>query len=215
MAFTENLIQAVKETTVLEWVAVLTGITYVALAAYEKILCWFFGLISSVIYVYLCFTAQLYIETGLQLFYVIMSVYGWMTWKTAVGSTLKIATRNAWFHIKILCLGLFLAFIIGFVFEQHTNQASAYLDASITVFSLVATFMTARKVLENWIYWIVVDFAAIFLYASRDLVLSALLYGIFTGMAIYALVQWTRQYHLQKNDPGHTDVIDSKSDFRV
>jgi nicotinamide mononucleotide transporter len=209
MSFTDNLIYAIQETSPLEWIAVICGIAYVLLAAYRKLACWFFGLISSAIYVYLCFISKLYIETGLQIFYVVMSFYGWITWNAQQGHIIKIRMRSFQFHIYALAIGLVMAFLLGYFFEKNTDQASAYLDASIGVFSLIATFMTANRVLENWIYWIVVDFAAIFLYASRDLALSAVLYVIFTVMAIYALIQWTKQYRSQKEEQHKAEYLKS------
>ncbi|MBK6950740.1 MAG: nicotinamide mononucleotide transporter [Crocinitomicaceae bacterium] len=80
MPFTETLLADIQNTSVPEWIAVSCGVLYVILAAYRKIACWFFGLISSGIYVYLCFKSNLLIETGLQIFYIFMSVYGWISW---------------------------------------------------------------------------------------------------------------------------------------
>lgn len=200
MNFTDTLWLAIKSTSAAEWVAVVTGIVYVALAAYRHILCWLFGLISSLIYVYLCFYSRLYLETGLQVFYVAMSVYGWLMWNRQKGIEKRIRTRSPQFHILALSIGTVCTFFLGYLFSKHTDQASAYLDASITVFSLIATFMTANKVLENWVYWIVLDFSAIFLYGSRGLALSAALYALFTAMAVYALIQWTRQYNREKHE---------------
>lgn len=195
MAFIHTLVTDIQKTSLPEWVAVICGILYVILAAYRKIACWFFGLTSSGIYVYLCFQSDLLIETGLQVFYIFMSFYGWISWHQQKSGSIK--RRALSFHLMVLSVGLVLAFILGLIFDNYTDQANAYLDASIAIFSLVATFMTANRVLENWIYWIVVDAAAIFLYGWQGLALTAFLYFIYTGMAIYGLIQWSKQFRNQ------------------
>jgi nicotinamide mononucleotide transporter len=197
MAFIQTLIADIQKTSLPEWVAVICGVLYVILAAYRKIACWFFGLTSSGIYVFLCFQNNLLIETALQVFYIFMSFYGWVSWHQQKSDLIK--RRSLTFHLIVLTVGLILAFILGLIFDRYTNQANAYLDASIAVFSLVATFMTANRVLENWIYWIVVDFAATFLYGWQGLALTALLYIIYTLMAVYGLIQWSKQFRNQTN----------------
>lgn len=187
-------------TTFIEWVGVVTSIVYVILAAYSNIFCWVFGFISSAIYVYLAFAGNLFIDSGLQVFYVVMSVYGYITWSKSKNGTGKIFMRSAKFHVFALVIGSVSSFVLGFVFDHYTVQASPYLDATIAVFSLIATFMSAHRVLENWIYWIVVDAFAIFLFASRDYAMTAVLYLIFTLMAVYGLWKWTVLFKKQSGN---------------
>jgi nicotinamide mononucleotide transporter len=203
--FTKNL----YATSFIEWAGVVTSIVYVILAAYSNIFCWIFGFISSAIYVYLAFEGKLFIDSALQLFYVVMSVYGWITWNKISGKGSKIVMRPAWFHVKVLVVGSVGAFLIGFIFDNYTLQESPYLDASIASFSLIATFMSAHRVLENWIYWIVVDAFAIVLFASRDYAMTAVLYFIFTIMAIYGLWKWTVIYKKQ-NGSGNDNFLHNK-----
>jgi nicotinamide mononucleotide transporter len=102
MPFTETLLADIQKTSVPEWIAVSCGVLYVILAAYRKIACWFFGLISSGIYVYLCFKSNLLIETGLQIFYIFMSVYGWISWHKKTSDVIKM--RSIQFHLVALSL---------------------------------------------------------------------------------------------------------------
>jgi len=90
-----------------------------------------------------------------------------------------------------------VAFLIGFAFDRCTDQAYPYTDGFPTVFCFVATFMVTRKVLENWIYWVVIDFFSIFLYFSRGLYLSSLLYIVFTVLAVFGFFAWYNQYKTQ------------------
>ena len=209
MSITENLIQAIVNTSPVEWLGVLSSIAYVILAAFRKILCWPFGFLSSSIYVYLCFTTNLYLETFLQIFYVFMAVYGWINWTRTKQQTVEVINWKISMHAGILLGGILITLGLGYYFQAYTDQARPFLDAPITVFSFAATWMTAKRVVEGWIYWIIVDFAAIFLYASRDLHLSALLYFIFTVMSVSALIQWNRQMQNQKGKQTNPNLVDS------
>ena len=202
MEIVESFWTGVVETPVLEWFAVATGILYVVFAAKRHIICWLFALFSSLSFVYLCFTYQLYIETSLQLFFVVMAVVGWLSWrpgknKNQSEEAVELKTWSVSIHLLNIVSSGVVAFLIGFAFDRWTDQANPYTDAFTTVFSLVATFMVTRKVLENWIYWVVIDFVSIFLYFSRGLYLSSLLYIVFTVLAVFGFFAWYNQYKTQ------------------
>lgn len=199
MSITETFLQAVRQTAMLEWFAVLSGIAYVLFAAYQKKICWLFGLISSGLYVWITYHSLLFIDSWLQVFYVAMAIFGWLSWNQKTNR--KLVTLKWQFHVGFLCLGILFTLLVGYLFDHYTLQASSYLDAAITGFSIVATFMTAKRILENWIYWIIIDASAVFLYGSRDLYLTSLLYFVFTLMAIFALVQWVKNYNSQNATP--------------
>ncbi len=208
MEFINTFVKNIYNTTFIEWAGVVTSIGYVILATYSNIFCWVFGFVSSAIYVYLAVMGKLYIDSGLQVFYVVMSVYGWISWKkNQAGGPVRIFMRSAKFHVFSIVIGFICSFILGFVFDNYTEQASPYLDASIASFSLIATFMAAHRVLENWIYWIVVDAFAIVLFASRDYAMTAVLYFIFTVMAIYGLWKWTVLF---KKQSGNKNIPDNQ-----
>jgi nicotinamide mononucleotide transporter len=197
IGFLEVFWKGVLATPLLEWLGVLSGLVYLILAAYRSIWCWFFALISSVIFVYLCYDFKLYIESILQLFYVVMAVVGWLSWKSDTSESktqIDVITWKPIYHIlNVLGSGI-VAFLLGWIFQTYTDQANPYLDAFTTVYSLVATFMLARRVLENWIYWIVIDAISVALYASRGLYLTSVQYILFTGLAAVCLYTWWRQY---------------------
>lgn len=187
----ENIWNGILQTSVLEGFAVITGIIYVILAAKSKISCWIFALMSSAAYVYLCFFANLYLETILQLFYFVMGIIGWILWNRPKEEV----TVRTW-GIKWNILNIFLSGIatlaLGYFFKTHTAQAYPYLDAFIFSFCLSATFMITKKVHEGWIYLIIIDVFSIYLYAGRDLYLSAVLYLIFTVIAVFGWIEWWR-----------------------
>ncbi|XOV66182.1 MAG: nicotinamide riboside transporter PnuC [Fluviicola sp.] len=210
IGFFESFWKGVLATSPLEWTAVLTSVVYVILATFRSIWCWLFAFVSASLYVYICYTFDLFIESGLQLFYVAMAVVGWVSWSKAkpkdeslLDSAVETSkTRiHSWgwaLHFANVTASGVLALVIGWVFENYTSQANPYLDAFTTVFSLLATFMVTKRVLENWIYWVVIDAVSIVLYTSRGLYLSSVLYALFTVLAIIGFIAWFKEYKAQK-----------------
>ena len=99
--------------------------------------------------------------------------------------------------INILLSGV-TALLIGYIFDKYTAQANPYIDAFTTCYSLSATYMVTKKIIGNWLYWIVIDLVSIYLYAQRDYYLTAVQYGLFTLLAVYGYKVWRKEYKLQK-----------------
>lgn len=210
----ESLIsQALAAMSWPEVIAVCFGLIYVLLAAADNIWCWPAAIGSVSLYIYLCLEASLYAETGLQLFYLVMAFVGWWSWrrksvnKTALAETGKPEiTENtlpviSWplkKHIIIILANTAGTVLLAWLLSTYTSAASPCLDSFTTVFSLFTTWMVTQKVLENWLYWIVIDTASIFLYASRDLYLTALLFLLYTIIAVFGYFRWYRQYKLRQ-----------------
>jgi len=189
------IIDAVKTTSMVEWLIFITAIVYVLLAAVENVWCWLFGILSSALSVYLCYTGKLFLESILSVFYVLIGIYGWYQW--VYGSKEKTALTISSASIKKNMLFILFGIIIwlptGVFAENFSSQVLPYLDAFVTAFSLVATYMTAKKIIQNWIYWIIIDAAAIYLYSSRGFYLIALLYFIYTLLALAGYIKWKRK----------------------
>ncbi len=155
-----EIIQFFSHTTfnwsIIESIAVFFSILYVILAAKENIWCWGAGAISVSLYIYICFFAQLYPETSLQVFYLLMAFYGYYHW-TKKEQSLQISEWSIGKHLFILVIGAILTFLMGFYFATYTNAKMPIVDSFTTVFSLFATYMVAKKILGNWLYWIVID----------------------------------------------------------
>ena len=198
MSFIINVWEGIKATSTIEWLAVISSIIYVILAAKRSILCWLFAIIGSLLFVYLCYIGQLYIESVLQLFYVVMAVVGWLTWKNSNADVSPIKKWGINKHLINILLSGVTALLIGFIFDKYTAQANPYIDAFTTCYSLSATFMVTRKIIGNWIYWIVIDLVSIYLYAQRDYYLTAVQFGLFTLLAVYGYIVWRKEYKLQK-----------------
>tara|TARA_B100000508_G_scaffold140085_2_gene140031 strand:+ start:42609 stop:43220 length:612 start_codon:yes stop_codon:yes gene_type:complete len=194
MSVLQQIWDGILETSWLEGLGVLTGVLYVILAAKKHISCWFFGIFSTSIYIYLCFTSELFIESGLQVFYLIMGIYGWIQWNHDSSDDLPIKKWKLSNHLINIILSGAITLILGFIMDKYTDQASPYLDSFTTVFSLAATFMVTQRVLGNWIYWIVIDLALAILYSSRSLYLTGVQYFIFAIIATFAFFSWLNYY---------------------
>ncbi|MBT3611366.1 MAG: nicotinamide mononucleotide transporter [Flavobacteriales bacterium] len=178
--------------SIIESTAVFFSILYVILAVKESVWCWGAAVISVILYIYICYTEQLYPETGLQVFYLLMALYGYHQWNKN-DSALKIQQWKTTRHLLILLLGALLTFLMGFYFTIYTNAAMPLVDSFTTVFSVFTTYMVTKKVLRNWLYWIVIDIVSVYLYFSRDLHLTSLLFIVYTVIAIFGYFSWIKR----------------------
>ena len=179
---------------VLESLAVVTAIMYLILAAKEDVRCWYAALISSILYFYIMLQAGLLMEGGLQIFYVFMAVYGWMQWKDTNNKTssLKISSWKKTTHLIIISFVITLSLISGIFLEKFTNAALPFLDALTTWGAIASTYMVAKKIIENWFYWFVIDSISIYLFISRELFLTAFLFLIYLVIIIYGYRSWKK-----------------------
>ena len=178
--------------SVIEIIAIVFSILYVILATKENIWCWLCAAISVSLYIYICFSAKLYLETGLNGFYLIMAIYGYWQWNRPK-KEIAISTWSLLRHLLIFGVGIIASFLLGKFFEIYTNAALPIIDSFTTIFSLFATYMVTKKILENWIYWIVIDIVSVYLYFSRDLKLTAGLFAAYTIIAVFGYLSWKKQ----------------------
>jgi len=177
--------------SLIETIAVLFSIIYVILAAKENVWCWAAAVISVSIYIYICYQAHLYAETGLQVFYFIMAIYGYISWSNN-NSSLKVNELAVTNHILIMIFGSLLTFLLGFYLSIYTEAKLPIVDSFTTVFSVIATYMVVKKILSNWLYFIIIDTVSIYLYFSRDLHMTALLFSVYTVIAIIGYWKWSK-----------------------
>lgn len=196
--FLNEIQTSILQTSWEEWLAFITSIVYVWLAARQHIACWIFGIISSAIYVYLCFKAQIYAESMLQSFYVAVAFWGWINWRKGT-KKLKIIRWTSNKHLISMVICTLSSLLIGYLLSRFTDQVFPYLDAALFSFSIFATYLITIKVLENWLYFIVIDLLATPLYWNRGYYLTAFLYLIYTVIAIDGFRKWKSEYNtLQK-----------------
>ncbi len=179
-----------------EVVAVALAIAYLLLAMKESLWCWYAAFISTAIFTMLFWDASLLMESGLQIYYLAMAVYGWYQWrsKSENNSTLQINRWSKNRHLVVIASVVALSFVSGNLLANHTDAAWPYVDSFTTWGSVVTTYMVTRKVLENWLYWLVIDSISIVLYWDRGLYLTALLFVVYLVICVFGYLQWRRHY---------------------
>jgi nicotinamide mononucleotide transporter len=205
-----------------EIVAVLASLMYVVLAARNNRYCWPAALLGSSIFVVVLWQYQLLMDSALNVYYAAMAIYGWFMWsrlttknsapaKSATGTpasdkrdqTLRLQTWPLALHVKLLLLVAILSTLSGYWLSQYSNADFPYLDSFTTWASLLATFMIARRVLENWLYWMVIDVISIYLYVSKDLFFTTALFVAYVVLAAYGYFYWRQQYCAQEPLAAH------------
>ena len=182
---------------ILETIAVLTALIYVVLAAKGNYWCFLFGLISSTIYLYICFLYQLYFDVGINLFYIFMSIYGWFNWKShSELGQLSISRTNGKTIFYLIILGLSLNLFLAEFASRYSNASLPYLDAFTSIFSIIGTYLVIQRKIENWLFWIVIDIVATGMYFYKELYLTSALFLIYTVIAIIGYFNWKKQLYL-------------------
>ncbi len=192
----------------LETLAVLCAIAYLFLAIRENIYCWYFALVSTVLYAWIFRGVNLYMESALNIYYVMMALYGWFCWKTPKTKIkrLKIKSWELSRHIKVVSMICFMSIISGVMLDLNTSARLPYLDSLTTWGSVITTFMVARKVLENWLYWIVLNSLSIFLLIDRELYQTATLFMIYIVMSVAGYIHWRAIYQRENKQYPSADV---------
>lgn len=181
-----------------EMLAVFLSISYILLAIKQNLWSWVAAFFSTLIYSILFFDASLLMDSALNIFYLVMAVYGWYSWKygniKAQNEQLKITTYGITNNFKIIGILILISIVLGYIMANYTSADFAYLDTFTTVFAVFATYMLAKKVLENWIYWVVIDTVSIYIYIQKGFYLTAVLFAIYTVLACVAYIQWKKEY---------------------
>jgi nicotinamide mononucleotide transporter len=178
----------------MEALAVILAIIYLLLAVKQDIRCWYAAIFSSSLYFFIMYSAGLYMEAILQIFYIAMAFYGWSQWRNTVeGNTdLVVRTWKSSQHIKVISSVLIMTLISGWALKEYTNAALPFLDGLTTWGAIVATYMVAKRLLENWIYWFVIDSISIFLFVSRGLYLTSFLFFVYLIIIYFGYKSWTK-----------------------
>jgi len=191
-----TLLQQVAAYTLLEAIGVILAVMYLLLAIRQNIWCWFCAGISSAIFAFLFFDVRLYMEAVLNIFYFAMAVYGWHTWTSgrSEGHDLPVVVWSHKLHILALAIIVTLSLGSGYLLDTCSDAAFPYIDSLTTWGAVWATYLVARKVLENWWYWLLIDATMIFVFWAKGLELTAVLYILYLLMIPVGLLSWTRSY---------------------
>ena len=194
---TFNLINPI----LMEITAVVFAIIYLLLAVKQDVRCWYAAIFSSFLYFFIMMSANLYMEAYLQIFYIIMAIYGWFQWNKISEDKSKFIVRT-WSikqHLIVISSVISLAYISGSLLNIYTEAALPFIDALTTWGAIIATYMVAKKLLENWIYWFVIDSISVLLFMSRGLYLTSVLFFVYLIIIYFGYKRWTKIKH-EMND---------------
>lgn len=177
-----------------EVVAVVLGLISVYLVTKENVWCYPLGIISVFIYIFIFFEVKLYADMGLQVFFIVLQVYGWYEWLYGgTGRTELQVTRAPRRILLISALFVLIATAaLGAALHQLTDASLPYVDSFLAVLSMAAQWMMARKHLENWTLWIAVNIGSIGMYGVKGLMVTMVLYAVYLGLAVYGYREWKR-----------------------
>lgn len=182
------------------WVEItgtIFGLAYIFFSIKQHILTWPIGLITSVLYIYVFFVSKFYADMALQGYYVWVSVYGWYLWHKGqdtdtLEKALKVTKTSLRMGLVLLLVSLALTVAIYFILSRFTDSPVPFGDALTTAFSIVATWMLARKKLEHWILWVLIDAFSMALYIYKGLYATTVLFGVYTIAAVIGYFEWRR-----------------------
>jgi len=201
-----QLASAWRSTHGVEIIAAVLAVVYLLLAIKQRRSCWAAAFVSSCLYVWVLFGARLYMESVLNAFYAAMAVYGYRQWTRGLGSRrdskkadgprdgkgLRIShwtvARNATGLLAILCLSILSSFLL----RRFTPAAWPFVDSMVTWSNVFATFLVARKVYENWHWWLIIDSVSLCLYFTRGLYLTMVLFVLYLLLIVIGMREWRR-----------------------
>lgn len=178
------------------WVEItgsILSLIYLYLSIRQKVSLWIFGFLASALYVVVFFDSKLYADMSLQLYYLVVSVYGWINWKRGKEEKelpATVTTKKMWFKLALATVAIY--FIYYFVLLYFTDSTIPKSDSLVGALSIIATWMLARKLIENWLVWIVADALCVGLYIYKGLYPTVILFVIYTVMAVVGYIQWRK-----------------------
>jgi nicotinamide mononucleotide transporter len=190
----EGFVNGWQQMTWLEGIAVFFGIASVYYSMKENILVFPTGIISTLIYVWICLQVGLYADMGINAYYFAMSIYGWYIWSrpTQGGETLPVT----WLNIQGIAGSVLLFFgsyaILAFILLRFTDSNVPYIDSFTTASAFVGMYLMAKKKVENWIAWIITDLVSVPLYFYKGLILTSFQFLFFTILAVLGLIAWIK-----------------------
>ena len=186
-----------------EYIAVALSMAYLLLAIKENLWCWPAAFFSTLIYTIMYWNGALLMESLLNFYYMYMAVFGWVVWRKGKANQAQrlITSWPVNRHIILIVLTTLASLAIGYVMQNYTHADFAYLDSFTTCFAVVTTYLVAKKVLENWLYWIVIDAASMYLYYEKGYYPTLVLFIFYTVMAAWGFKTWYEEYEQSQAKP--------------
>ncbi len=194
--------------------AVAASMAYVIFAAKESVWCWPAALVSTVIYTVIFYDVYLWMDSLLQVYYLVMAGYGWYSWQKlkhpmsvdnqsmTQSQQVKAVMISSWsftIHSKVIAMLAAISLVVGYIMATFTPTHFPYLDAATTVYAVFATYLVTQKVVENWLYWVVIDLVSIYLYLEKGLTPTAGLFVVYVVIALIGYFSWRRNLTFQSN----------------
>jgi nicotinamide mononucleotide transporter len=190
-ALSIQLVSAWHDTSGIELVAAVLAVAYLLLAIQQRSSCWVASFLSSCLYIWVLFGARLYMESVLNAFYAGMAVYGFWQWQQGGGGgALTVRRWPISGHLLGLAGVVCLSLISSFFLRRFTPAAWPFVDSMVTWSSAFTTFLVARKVYENWHWWLVIDSVSLYLYYTRHLYVTMLLFALYLVLIVVGMRQW-------------------------
>lgn len=189
----------ISEKVLIEILAMLLSIGGIWLTTRRILWCWFVSIIASALYGYIFWRERLYADAFLQLFFITFAIYGWYCWYSGKKSDTSIEICHAGISLNtsVFCIVSGAGLAAGWVLFRFTNATIPFIDALLTSFSLGATWLQAKKFLESWVWWFVIDVLYVGVFISRDLWITAFLYAIFCALALWGYRDWKHALNSQ------------------
>ncbi|MEO9571131.1 MAG: nicotinamide riboside transporter PnuC [Polaribacter sp.] len=182
----------------LELFAVIFGLAYLFFLIREQIICWIFGVSSSLISIFLFYRTGLYSEVILYVYYVIIGVFGFLHWNKSIkNKNFLITDLSINTYLFLILSGEVLSLILGFIFNTYTDASAPYLDAHTTIFSFIASYLEVKKYISSWKFWIVINGITIILYLGKDLNIYTILTVVYLIFSFVGYKRWKEKMALQ------------------
>lgn len=185
----------------IELIATVLALAYVVLALRQSLWCWPAALLSTILFTHVMWQSALLSDALLQLYYAAMALYGWWRWRQL--RQCSAAERGPVYewcwqrHAVLIGLTALAGLALGAFMAGYTQADFAYIDAQTTMFSVMATWLVARKLVSNWLYWVVIDAVSIYVYAQKHLYFLTGLFMLYTVIAIVGYFIWRSHYQQQ------------------
>ncbi|GAB1416174.1 nicotinamide riboside transporter PnuC [Paludibacter sp.] len=184
----------------IEIVGSILSVIYLYLSIKQKVSLWIYGFLCSAFYIVVFFQSKFYADMSLQFYYLGVSVYGWFSWRDKekqTGKELSVIKTGLNDALILLPVTLVILFVYYFILKNYTDSPLPFADSFTTALSITATWMLAKKMIEHWILWIIVDSVSAGLYFYKELYPTTILFVIYTIMAVVGWIQWRKNYYYE------------------
>ena len=185
----EEIANRIDQYLIIDLLGFLSSLIYLHLIIKQKSSAWYWSILGSTLFAFSCFSSQLYIQSALYVFYVAIAFYGLRRWREGTSAP-QVNSMPLRSHIIIICVSVIFGLTLGYLFATYTDQRLPYLDGLITLFAIGTTLLVVSKNRENWLYWMAINAASMYLYGAQDLWVLVLMSGVLLIVAVKGYLSW-------------------------